>query len=144
MRSTHPVEAEKTLPRVPCEIVTEDNLVGGKTETERWGWKEGGPGREKSATLPFRHCCLWKSLGCILKQIQNPSPSDSGSFGLAQGSGPVGKSKNTLGKLPSECLKEKIHIEPGTAGVIPDLVKPVRTYEPHSETGKAQLQPLQL
>lgn len=100
-----PWKQRKSHQRVPCETVTEDNSVEGKTETERWGWKEGGPGREKSTTVAFRQTSLpveitWVHLE---RQIQKPSPSDSGSFGLAQGSGPVGsRSKETLGKLPSE------------------------------------------
>lgn len=88
------------------------------------GWPRKGEKRHTGLQTLLTVEITWVHLE---KQIQNPSPSDSGSFGLAQGSGPVGRSKNTLGKLPSECLKEKIHIEPGTAGVIPDLPKPVRT-----------------
>lgn len=63
-------------------------------------------------------------------QIQKPSLSDSGSFGLTQGLEPIllTRSKDTLGKLCSKCPQKKkfTYIEHRTAGIIPGLAEPVR------------------
>lgn len=80
----------KSHQRVPCEITRWKEKQRQKGGTRRRVAQE----ERKAPHWPSdRHCCLWRSRVHLERQVQKPPPSDSGSFGLAQGSGPGGRSK---------------------------------------------------